>query len=59
MTQKQAFEMLRLGYTMLITGSPGSGKTHLLNKFIKHLKKYNFLSFLYADTSKLLVRRNR
>src|SRR3989338_5112669 len=50
MTQKQAFEMLRLGYTMLITGSPGSGKTHLLNKFIKHLKKYKVPVGITATT---------
>lgn len=50
MTQKTAFEMLRLGYNMLITGTPGSGKTHLLNKFIKHLKKYKVPTGITATT---------
>jgi len=40
MTQKQALVILKLGYNVLLTGPPGSGKTFLLNQFIQYLKKH-------------------
>lgn len=39
MTQVEAFEILKLGYNVYLTGSAGSGKTFLLNKYIDYLKK--------------------
>ena len=39
MTQEQVLEILQKGYSIFLTGSAGSGKTYLLNKFIKSLKK--------------------
>jgi len=38
MTQKEALEILKMGYNVFITGPAGSGKTHLLNNYIKFLK---------------------
>ncbi|MGB8815765.1 MAG: AAA family ATPase [Minisyncoccia bacterium] len=38
MTQKQALEILKMGYNCYITGAAGSGKTHLLNEYINFLK---------------------
>ncbi len=38
MTQKDAMEILKMGYNCYITGAAGSGKTHLLNEYIKFLK---------------------
>lgn len=38
MTQKDALEILKMGYNCYITGAAGSGKTHLLNEYIKFLK---------------------
>jgi len=38
MTQKEAMEILKMGYNCYITGAAGSGKTHLLNEYIKFLK---------------------
>ncbi len=38
MTQKEAMEILKMGYNCYITGPAGSGKTHLLNEYIKFLK---------------------
>jgi len=32
MTQKDALEILKMGYNCYITGAAGSGKTHLLNE---------------------------
>lgn len=39
MTQKQALKVLQSGHNVFLTGSAGTGKTFLLNKFIDHLKK--------------------
>lgn len=38
MTQKQALEILKLGYNVYLTGEAGSGKTYLLNKYIAYLR---------------------
>ena len=38
MTQREALEILKMGYNCYITGAAGSGKTHLLNKYINFLK---------------------
>jgi ATP-dependent exoDNAse (exonuclease V) alpha subunit len=40
MTQEEALEVLKLGYNVYLTGPAGSGKTFLLNKFIKYLKDH-------------------
>lgn len=39
MTQKDALEILKFGYSVYLTGEAGSGKTHLLNKYISFLRK--------------------
>jgi len=38
MTQKEALEILKMGHNAFITGAAGSGKTHLLNQYIKYLR---------------------
>jgi len=38
MNQQEAFDILKLGHNVYLTGSAGSGKTFLLNKYIKYLK---------------------
>ncbi|MBI2617268.1 AAA family ATPase [Candidatus Gottesmanbacteria bacterium] len=38
MKQKNAFEILKLGYNVYLTGEAGSGKTYLLNKYISYLR---------------------
>jgi hypothetical protein len=38
MTQKDALDILKMGYNCYVTGAAGSGKTHLLNEYIKYLK---------------------
>ena len=38
MDQKTAFDILKLGQNIYLTGPAGSGKTYLLNKYIKYLK---------------------
>jgi len=39
MTQKDALEILKMGYNCYITGEAGSGKTYVLNQYIKFLKE--------------------
>lgn len=39
MNQAQAFKILKSGRSVFLTGSAGTGKTFLLNKFISYLKK--------------------
>jgi ATP-dependent exoDNAse (exonuclease V) alpha subunit len=38
MTQKEAFDILKLGYNVYLTGAAGSGKTYLLNQYISYLR---------------------
>ena len=38
MNQEQALEILKKGHNVFLTGSPGAGKTFLLNKFIDYLR---------------------
>ncbi len=37
MTQEQAFEILKTGANVFLTGEPGSGKTHTVNRYIDYL----------------------
>lgn len=39
MTQKEALEILKMGYSVFLTGQAGSGKTYVLNKYIEFLKE--------------------
>jgi ATP-dependent exoDNAse (exonuclease V) alpha subunit len=36
--QKQALDILKLGHNVFLTGAAGSGKTYILNQYIKYLK---------------------
>lgn len=38
MNQRQALALLEAGHSVLLTGAAGSGKTHLLNKFISRAR---------------------
>lgn len=40
MTQKEALTILKMGHNVYLTGPAGSGKTHLLNQYIKYLKEH-------------------
>lgn len=38
MTQQEALDILKLGHNVYLTGAAGSGKTYLLNQYIKYLR---------------------
>ena len=39
MTQNEALEILKMGHNVFLTGPAGSGKTFVLNKYVKHLRQ--------------------
>ena len=50
MLQKEAFDLLKMGKNVFLTGAAGSGKTYLLNKYIKYLKDNNVKVAVTAST---------
>ena len=50
MTQAQALKILKAGHNVFLTGSAGTGKTFLLNKFIEQLKKKKVKVGITAST---------
>ncbi len=50
MTQKEALAILKTGRSAFITGAAGSGKTHLLNQYIKYLRDNNVGLGITAST---------
>ncbi len=39
MKQTEALDILKMGHNAFVTGAAGSGKTHLLNEYIKYLRE--------------------
>ncbi len=50
MTQKEALTLLKTGRNAFITGPAGSGKTHLMNQYIKYLKEHHVSVAITAST---------
>ncbi|MEX0668418.1 MAG: HRDC domain-containing protein [Candidatus Saccharimonadales bacterium] len=50
MKQAQALQIMKLGHNVFLTGEPGAGKTHVINRFIKHCKKHNIGVGITAST---------
>lgn len=50
MTQKEALEIMKMGYNVFLTGEPGTGKTYVLNKYIEFLRKKNIAIGITAST---------
>jgi predicted ATPase len=50
MTQQEALDILKLGHNVYLTGSAGSGKTYLLNQYIKYLKENKIETAVTAST---------
>jgi hypothetical protein len=50
MTQDEALHLLKLGKNIFLTGSAGSGKTYLLNSYIRYLKRHGVGVSVTAST---------
>lgn len=50
MTQKQALDILKLGKNVFLTGAAGTGKTYVLNKYIRYLKRHHIPVAITAST---------
>ncbi len=50
MTQDEALHLLKLGNNVFLTGSAGSGKTYLLNRYIKYLRHHKVGVSVTAST---------
>jgi len=50
MNQEEALDILKLGGNVFLTGAAGSGKTYLLNKYIKYLHEHGVNIAITAST---------
>ena len=50
MTQKEAIDILKLGHTTFLTGGAGTGKTYVLNQFIKYMQAHSIPHAVTAST---------
>jgi hypothetical protein len=50
MTQSQALDILKMGKNVFVTGPAGSGKTHVVNEYIKYLTSHKIDVGITAST---------
>lgn len=50
MTQSQALSILKTGANIFLTGEPGSGKTHMINKYVTYLRAQGIEPAITAST---------
>jgi ATP-dependent DNA helicase PIF1 len=50
LNQKEALKILKSGQNVFLTGRAGSGKTHVLNEYIKFLRKKDIPVGITAST---------
>jgi len=50
MTQEEALSILKLGVNVFLTGEPGSGKTHTINRYIEWLRERGVNPSVTAST---------
>src|SRR4051812_48899998 len=50
MTQEEALSILKLGVNVFLTGEPGSGKTHTINRYIDWLRERGVEPAVTAST---------
>ena len=50
MTQKEALDIMKMGYNVYLTGEAGTGKTYVLNEYIKYLKNKKIAIGVTATT---------
>ncbi len=50
MTQTEALTIMKTGKNVFVTGAAGSGKTYVINEYIKYLKSHNIAVGITAST---------
>jgi hypothetical protein len=50
MTQSEALKILQMGYNAFLTGAAGTGKSYLINSFIRFLKSHKIVHAVTAST---------
>jgi ATP-dependent DNA helicase PIF1 len=50
MLQEEALDILKLGHNVYLTGAAGSGKTYVLNQYIKNLRENHIIVGVTAST---------
>lgn len=50
MNQDEAFDILTLGQNVFLTGAAGSGKTYLVNRFVKYCHEHAIGIAITAST---------
>jgi len=50
MTQSQALDIMKTGANIFLTGEPGSGKTHIINKYVSYLRSCGVEPAITAST---------
>ena len=50
MTQETALSILKTGRNVFLTGEPGSGKTHTINRYVPYLKQLKIKAAITAST---------
>ncbi|MFA5021001.1 MAG: PIF1 family DEAD/DEAH box helicase [Patescibacteria group bacterium] len=50
MTQDQALDIMKTGANVFLTGEPGSGKTHIINKYVSYLRSCGVEPAITAST---------
>ncbi|MDO8590912.1 MAG: AAA family ATPase [bacterium] len=50
MTQEKALSILKTGANVFLTGEPGSGKTHSINRFVEYLREHDIEPAITAST---------
>ena len=50
MTQETALSILKTGKNVFLTGEPGSGKTHTINRYVSYLKEHGVEPAITAST---------
>ena len=50
MNQDEAFDILAMGQNVFLTGAAGSGKTYLVNRYIRHCQSHSIGIAITAST---------
>ncbi len=55
MTQEQALDIMKIGKNIFLTGGAGTGKTYVLNEYIRYLREHDVSVALTASTVSTVI----